>query len=353
MKESVDEKKIKQYIAERQEEFKKQLDKEEAWSSIIHRIRTRRIRRWSAYAACAVVFLLVSVSIYEYGGASLSEPMDEGQLAANFPEMNENKAFLVLGDGNRVRLDSCRKITDKEAFVATNDNKGMLSYQATDAETEAPATPNTLVVPRGGSYRLCLSDGTKVWLNAESSLTYPAAFAKAGAREVRLTGEAYFEVAQDNDRPFIVYTDKQRVTVMGTKFNVAAYPEIVTRTTLAEGKVAVRSLRKAEELLLLPNQQAVLTTEDELSKKEVDAAACISWIDGMYEFTHVSLLDIVSQLSRWYDVDIRFADKQLENRYFTGAISRKYELGFAIDIIQTVSDVVFERDGNTIVVNTK
>lgn len=295
---------------------------------------------------------MISIGGYNYIGKSLPQPVEEKELALCFPEKNENKAFLLLSNGNRVKLDSCQQIVDKKKIIATNDNKGILNYQTID-NLEVTPTPNTLIVPRGGSYQLCLSDGTKVWLNAESSLTYPSVFEKKGKREVELIGEAYFEVAKDTNRPFIVQSKGQSVTVLGTRFNLSAYPGAHSQTTLVEGKVCVKNMHRQQELLLLPNQQAVLTKENNLLKKEVDAETYMSWINGIYEFNHVSLSDITSQLSRWYNVEIQFSDKSLRKKHFTGAISRKYELGFALEIIQEVSNVIFNRDGETIIVNSK
>ena len=351
MKETTESKEVKLYITKRQEEFKEQLDTEKAWNAIENRIRSHRIRRWTVYATCVTAFILVSIGGYKYIGTSLPQPSEEKELISCFPEKNENKALLLLSNGNRVQLDSCQQIVE-ENVIATNDNKGILNYQTTK-DVENVSSPNTLIVPRGGSYQLCLSDGTKVWLNAESSLTYPSVFGKVGKREVELVGEAYFEVTKATDRPFIVHTKKQNVIVLGTKFNLSAYPKAYTQTTLVEGKVCVKSLHKQQDLVLLPNQQAVLTEECKLLKKNVDAETYISWINGIYEFNHVSLLDITSQLSRWYNVEIQFSNNSLKEKYFTGAISRNYELGFALEIIQEVSNVVFNRNGKTIMVSSK
>lgn len=345
MKESIDEAKIKQYLAERRAEFRGQLDTEKAWVSIEKRIRKRHIRRWSVYVGCCIALALVTVGILNHAGILPSQPAESLLSSSEFPEKNENKAFLVLADGSTVTLDTCRQIVNRGHCVATNDAKGILNYQTTTVNNIPESARNTLVVPRGGAYQLYLSDGTQVWLNSESSLNYPATFGNS-TREVKLVGEAYFEVAEDAEHPFIVHTDKQSVTVMGTKFNLSAYPNAPTLTTLSEGKVCIKSGR--QEVSLSPNQQAILADDGSLTRDEADAETYISWIHGVYEFNHVSLQDIVSQLSRWYDVDIRFRNEAPKHKYFTGAISRKDELGFAIEIIQSVSNVTFRREGETI-----
>ena len=198
---------------------------------------------------------------------------------------------------------------------------------------------NTITVPRGGEYSLVLSDGTRVWLNAETELTYPTVFGK-GERKLMLKGEACFEVVTDTARPFIVESFYNRVEVLGTRFNVSAYTgKSAVKTTLLRGKVKV-SNRKGQ-LVLSPGEQAVCL-EEEIEKCEVDARAVAAWVDGTFEFENMSLGEITDQLGRWYDVDFVFADQQLKAITFTGAATRYRELDFVLRMLEELARVRFQ-----------
>ena len=217
-------------------------------------------------------------------------------------------------------------------------------YQKSEEKGTEEIKYNTLSVPRGGEFHLILSDGTKVWLNSESTLRYPIHFSTI--REVSLTGEGYFEVAKDK-APFIVtIRDNKKVEVLGTKFNISAYTDNPIYTTLVEGKVKVS--QEKSFFILSPNQQAMFLDNDSFNIMEVDAELYTSWTNGLYKFHSTRLSDIINQLSRWYDVDIQFKDKQLMDRRFTGAISRNNELGYAIYLIEKISNVKFITENDTI-----
>lgn len=200
-------------------------------------------------------------------------------------------------------------------------------------------------MPRGGEYSLVLSDGTRVWLNAETELTYPTVFGK-GERKLMLKGEACFEVVTDTARPFIVESFYNRVEVLGTRFNVSAYTgKSAVKTTLLRGKVKV-SNRKGQ-LVLSPGEQAVCL-EEEIEKCEVDARAVAAWVDGTFEFENMSLGEITDQLGRWYDVDFVFADQQLKAITFTGAATRYRELDFVLRMLEELARVRFQLENKTI-----
>ena len=178
---------------------------------------------------------------------------------------------------------------------------------------------------------MILSDGTRIWMNAESLLRYPTSFI-GEKREVFLEGEAFFEVAKDAKHPFIVHTNRHSVEVLGTSFNISAYPDYKVYTTLAEGRIKVSTAKVS--VVLNPDQQA--------------AYLFTSWAKGNYEFRNTSLSEIVAQLSRWYNVDIYFKNESLKDKRFAGIIFRDEELNFAIEVIERVSNVHFTREEETI-----
>ena len=175
---------------------------------------------------------------------------------------------------------------------------------------------------------------------------YPTSFVKE-KREVFLEGEAFFEVAKDVRHPFIVHTDRHVVEVLGTSFNISAYPDYKVYTTLAEGRIKVSTSKIS--VILNPDQQAIIEPDDEdIVTRDVPAYLFTSWAKGNYEFRNTSLEEIVAQLSRWYNVDICFRNESLKHKRFAGIIFRDEELNFAIEVIEKVSDVHFIREGGVI-----
>ena len=262
--------------------------------------------------------------------------------------MRSKKAVLVFEGGERVDLARLKgRIDDGEGKTEINNTEQQLVYKS-DKSTGVDIKYHILQVPRGGEYQLVLSDGTKVWVNAESSIRYPETF--GDRREINLDGEAYFEVAKDSSRPFIVHVGDNSIEVLGTHFNISAYTKDRVYTTLAEGKVKVS--RADQFVVLQPNEQAIIEPDMRgIEVKEVNAALYVSWIKGSYEFRDTRLGDIAAQLSRWYDVDIRFADERLKDKRFAGVIYRDEELGFTLKIIERVAGVRFVRKENAIYID--
>lgn len=339
------------YFTERNEEYRCRYDHELAWKKLQQRIIRRKIRRislWCTTVSAAIILLTFGIS------KLLSHPAETPDNnramattdAATFPETGSRKAILMLGNGKKVDLTVMKgTIADDPVVRISNGANQLLTYEKTEAKNQKPQT-NTLTVPRGGEYQLILSDGTKVWMNAESTLRYPTTFAGA-TREVHLEGEAFFEVSQDAQHPFIVHTDQHSVEVVGTSFNISAYPNHKIYTTLAAGKVKVSTPKTS--VMLTPNQQAVIDTDNEEIKiHNTPAYLYTSWAKGNYEFRNTPLKEIVAQLSRWYNVDIYFEDEYLEKKRFAGIIFRNEELSFATEVIERVSNVHFVRRGEVI-----
>lgn len=328
-------------------DFIEQYDAAQAWKRLQRKKNRRQIRR-VAYTSVAVAASFLLIFAMAYTSLSYNFSQKETALSAatdSFPEVGSRKATLTLDDGKEIDLGTKEgNIESTEGTIAISKPNEALVYQDVKKETVKTLKYNTLTVPRGGEYLLVLADGTKVWLNAESSLRYPVSF--LDKREVSLIGEAYFEVAKDHKRPFIVNIAGNKVEVLGTKFNVSAYPENKIYTTLAEGKVKIYN--QEASVTLLPDQQAVMLETGNIEVENVDANLFTSWSQGMYEFRKTELGDIAAQLSRWYNVDICFNDEKLKHKRFAGVIFRNNELSFAIEVIEKVSNVSFIRENNKI-----
>lgn len=334
------------YRTERSLEFIAQYDKEHAWKRIMQKRTFRRFRHtalWTVGSA-ACVALLLGVTYLSFFSQS---PIDDDPIIAlqkTFPETGGNIAFLTLDNGQVVDL------TTQHGAIAQsvkNVSGGQLIYEENHTKE---VQYNKLTIPRGGEYQLILSDGTRIWMNAESSLHYPITFV-GHTREVTLEGEAYFEVAHDKQHPFMVHTSSGAVEVLGTSFNVSAYPGAPGCATLVTGSVAVST--KTSDALLSPGRQALWESDGRIEIRKVDTSLATSWMTGTYVFQNMPLRDIAAQLSRWYDVDIRFRSASLEDIRFTGGIVRSEELAFAVNIISEVSSVKFMRERNVIWVERK
>jgi ferric-dicitrate binding protein FerR (iron transport regulator) len=229
---------------------------------------------------------------------------------------------------------------------------------------------NTVITPRGGEYQLVLSDGTKVWLNAASSIRYPVCF-NGKERRVAVVGEAYLEVAKDADHPFVVTTRQSNITVLGTSFNVKAYPdEPVDKTSLVEGLVMVgasstpspdsarSSVRPGSaagpgDVLLRPGAQVVVDCRRSITLGAANLEEALAWKNGLFVFQSECLESISRKLSRWYNVDIVFNDNTLKNIRFTGRLRRYDDMTVLLNMISSTSRVTFTRDGLRLIVGAR
>jgi transmembrane sensor len=283
-----------------------------------------------------------------------------------------NKIMLVLASGEQVPLNGEKKgVAIDGSKLIYNDGSNVLEkgMPSLDKKLMAVYTSN------GGMYQLTLPDGTKVWLNAASSLKFPATFSGVSQRRVELSGEAYFEVAkvtQEAKRlPFIVVSDGQEIEVLGTHFNVSAYKSNGhVRTTLLEGSVIVRlSAQKDKlsktmdpasvdplkieggktEVLLKPNEEAILTGTD-IAVKHVDAAETIAWRNGEYIFRNTSLKDIMDVVARWYDMDVVYQSKGAGDAVLGGNIAKTATIQEVLKMLELTADVHFKIEGRRITV---
>ena len=314
--------------------------------NIVHRRSVHQLwmYRWGGVAA--LILICISIALLFQGkntGISQSFAVVEEIRAG------EMKATLTLGDGKKVELPGGGLLDMDLGFAqATEDSLSGLVYKFRDS-VQAPHEYHTLTVSRAGEYIMTLPDGSRVWLNSETELKYPVVFDK-DQREVFLTGEAYFKVAKDSKRPFVVITPKTRTTVLGTSFNVMAYrDEMQTEVTLVEGAVKVMAGEK--ECRIVPGQQLTVDNSSlQMSQREVNVSFYTSWKDGVFDFDHMALSDLCVKLSRWYDVDFFFVNQTVAEKRFTGAVKRSRSLQFMFDFIQKTSGVRFELKGKTVTV---
>ncbi|WP_183574915.1 FecR family protein [Mucilaginibacter sp. X5P1] len=276
------------------------------------------------------------------------------QVANNKPITHDlapggNKAILTLSNGAKVVLSNVKNgdlATQAGAQVIKHDS--LLSYKATDAKI-SQVSYNTITTPNGGQFQMVLADGTKVWLNAASSLKFPTEFIGKD-RTVELTGEAYFEVAKNKNKPFNVKTATQTVQVLGTHFNINSYnDEAAVKTTLLEGSVKVFSA--AETILISPGQQAILrNNEPFLVRNDLDIDEVIAWKNGMFQFNDADIQTIMRQISRWYDIDVEFKGP-IPNYTYHGKISRNSNASEVLKILG-LSGINFTIEGRRIIVRS-
>lgn len=262
-----------------------------------------------------------------------------------------NKARLTLSDGSIVNLDDAGNgIVAKQAgLIIKKDRDGQLIYTAVEANKQpenAPVPYNTIETPKGGQYQVRLPDGTDVWLNAASSLKYPAHF-NGAERMVMLSGEAYFEVSKMKNKPFKVITKGEVIEVFGTHFNVNAYEdEAITRTTLLEGSVKVS--HGNHSAVLKPGQQCGMENGT-FQVKMVKLKGIIDWKNGYFLFKEDNIYEIMRKLSRWYNIDPEYIGK-LDQLNFSGKISRTKDLSEVLKVLTLTGDVKFKVEGRRVTV---
>ena len=259
----------------------------------------------------------------------------------------QQRALLVMHDGQQIELNKNTRQTIEQSGMKLQIDTTSLQYQPNNL-AGTKMLFNTLIVPRGGEFSLTLSDGTKVWLNSDSKLTYPINF-NDSTREITISGEAYFSV-RHSDVPFIVKTGRGDITVLGTEFNVNNYPgsrEAVT--TLVNGKIAYLAPDE-EKFILSPNQQIAIKQNGQKEVKNVDTRYAASWKNGMFLFQEMRLEDIMSQLERWYDIHVSYSEEKAKDLHFSGDLSRFKHIGTFIEMFEKSSDVKIRIRGKNLIV---
>jgi hypothetical protein len=315
-------------------------DKLAGMSAVPERSQVRVIALWKKLAVAAVILAAAITTFYLWPNNKKPFKGVMGPQAPIAGDINpgNNKARLILASGATILLDTLVSgiIPVQGSTQVAKCEDGQLSYTTAEGVPVAngitTALYNTVVVPRGGQYKLILADGTEVWLNAASSLHFPVAFT-GNERVVELDGEGYFEVAKDAARPFTVRTKRADVKVLGTHFNVCAYDGEDWKTTLLEGKVSAR--RNTAEATLTPGNQAILAVNGETFRivPNADLDEAIAWKEGFFQFNDASVASIMQQVSRWYDVDIEYKDTATRAQ-FNGRINRNIRLSGIVNALQ-------------------
>lgn len=328
-------------------------DASEGWlrfRKMQERRRRRRVRLRVAAVAALVALPLCLVGMVWWQGRHLSTAEPACRLAvAEKIEPGRAQALLTLDNGETVALD-CRHDTllRQAGNTLLRMDSAQLSYQTAAPDRQPDSRPiyNRVETPRGGEYTLTLSDGTRVHLNAMSSLRYPVTFV-ADKREVELSGEAFFEVSRAGT-PFVVHTASMQVEVLGTTFNLSAYPDEHTQTTLVEGSVRLHAQGGAE-CLLHPSQQATWSPDSrQWQVQTVDTDFYTSWVKGKILFKDRPLGEIMKILSRWYGVETRFADEGLKKLRFGCHLNRYADITPFVRLLEQTGKVHVHMEGNQI-----
>lgn len=303
-------------------------------------------------AAAAAILILAGVVTWFVSRQQHQRPLMTAQLEKQDIAPGGNKATLTLGDGSVITLDDAAKgaIAEQAGITISKTAEGQLIYAASGQGEKfaGPIRTNTVETPRGGQYQVELPDGTKVWLNAASSLRYPALFT-GKERRVELSGEAYFEVAHNKDMPFRVESQHQVVEVLGTHFNINSYAdEPIIKTTLLEGSVRVSGLQAPVSEFLKPGQQAVLSNGS-MKIAKVNAQEAVAWKNGYIVFENEKITSLMKKIARWYDVDIVYQGQVTDNN-FNGSVSRFDNVSKVLEILELTKAVHFKVEGRKIIV---
>jgi ferric-dicitrate binding protein FerR (iron transport regulator) len=306
---------------------------------------------WWKIAAACLFLATAGLSWYHFSGRDIS--MNESANARSVVVPGGNKAVLLLSDGQKVELEAASNgLLSQEGdarIIKLEDGK--LTYQSDNGSRSGKTVYNTLSTPRGGQYQLTLPDGSNVWLNAASSITFPNQF-DGNERRVSITGEAYFEVRSipgaDGKRtmPFIVEAGNERIRVVGTQFNINAYgDEGGILTTLVEGSVIVG--HPLDSVTLKPGQQSKMKGSAGYKVSKPDLEEVLAWKNGKFLFNQASTKLLMTQLSRWYDIDIEYQDN-VSGIYFSGGLSRKDRLEKMMELLELDGRLKLELEGHVL-----
>lgn len=320
--------------------------RKEAWAKLgLSKIKPKSYLLYRIMAVAATVAAIV-FGVWFYTGSLIKNDNSE-ILSKTDIAPGSNKAILTLANGKRIALSNA-----KTGIVI---NLGSLKYndgslvEKTSVEGTELLTAST---PRGGTYKVTLADGTRVWLNADSKISFPAVFT-GDQRKISLSGEAYFEVFKDKKHPFVVESKGQKVEVLGTHFNVNAYDEeTMIKTTLLEGSVRVTNLdvnRKSDMVILQPNQQSVLADNNSIVVKQINVDEAVAWKNGYFRFRDENIAVIMRQLARWYDVAVVY-EGEVPKALLNGKITSNRNISQVLKMLEKTKEVQFKIEGRRVVV---
>lgn len=315
------------------------------WKDRLVAQKKQNKRRYYAFAAS--IILLLSVGILWSNNPQLLDKIVQPTI-----ERGQNKANLILTDGSILSLDSlpAGATTNRAGIQITKTTDGKIScnYMPTDVHSDAQPAYNTISTSLGSEYQVVLPDGSNVWLNANSSLRFPPRFS-VKERKVELIGEAYFEIMGNAKTPFVVSTIKQTIHVLGTKFNVQAYKEDqMMKTTLLEGSVQVHTATRKQ--LIQPGQEArTYADADNLEIVPGDVDEAIAWKNGYFIFNNESIVDIMTKVSRWYDIEVSYQGN-VKSKIFAGTFSKKKSLQKLLDSFASTGQISYKIAGRRVTI---
>ena len=325
-------------------EYMDRYDQEQAWKKLNSAIQRKRLHRRISYmSSVAAMVAIAFTSFYLWHGEDQAPAEKLADAQETVGQSGRPGVILSLSDGRRIDLSAREgKIGAGEEVVNHPENKQL--FYAADQGGEKISRMNRLDVPQGAEYHLVLSDGTRVWMNSKSELSYPVAFGE-NVRRVRLSGEAYFEVTKDSVRPFIVEVDRGfEVKVLGTHFNIKAYDtDDSYETTLVEGKVQVSQGHKTK-ITLEPSEQMVIGKDGRHEVRVVNTSYYTAWHEGWFYFNDESLEQVLIMIGRWYDVDFVFAKENLKEIAVTGKLKRFENLSVIMKMLErtTGTELILE-----------
>ncbi|KAA0993310.1 FecR family protein [Dyadobacter aurulentus] len=288
---------------------------------------------WLRYAAASIL-IIAGFSLYWLSNrpAKTPEVAVTGRQVTDIPP-GGNRAMLSLSDGRQIVLDSAADglLGSHGEARFTKIGDGALNVAVSKTSQKADLHNNTLSTPKGGQYQVTLHDGSKVWLNASSSIRFPTVFAENN-RIVEISGEAYFEVAKDKNRPFSVRFGTSEVEVLGTSFNIMAYQdEAASKTTLVEGSVKLKNGKEFKKLK--PGEQGTIQAGSPIRTAQVDTEREIAWKNGLFFFRDFGIEEIMRQAARWYNIEVSYEGK-IPRRQFTGKVSRNVNISELLNMLR-------------------
>lgn len=311
-------------------------------------VRTKMLRRLLPYAAASLIIGIVSTWAFLENSSKPESEIVTQKVEDVAP--GGNRAVLTLADGSTIDLSENQGgivVGEKLLYL---DGSEVLAKETGGERNGAPDTRYAVLsTPKGGTYQVALPDGTQVWLNAASSLRYPISFA-GNERAVEITGEGYFAVAKDSNKPFRVISHGQTIEVLGTEFNVSAYPDNdEVKTTLVEGLVRLSSAEHGGDRFfeLIPGQQATKRGAD-VDIKDVDVSQYIAWKSGMFYFKNTPFKDFMKQIADWYDVEVVY-EGRVPNDTFGGEMRRDVSLLTVLDLLKA-SEIDFKIKENQLII---
>lgn len=309
------------------------------------RERQRRLRFLYWSVACLTV-------LFGVGGVLWLQPEEEPVYVTEKIEPGKSKAVLYMASGDVVNVDGQTGVMKEKdgTRIEINAREG-IAYRVTGEQQQEKILSNRIVIPRGGEFKLTLSDGTTVWLNSDSELSYPTVFA-GKRREVFLKGEAFFDVQPDSLHPFVVHVDEVQVKVLGTQFNINTYTEGSIKTVLVEGSVDLRN-REGLHVVLTPNRMAdYRMAEGHFEVTDVDVLPHVAWRDGNFVFQSESLESIMNKLSVWYDLNVFYTNDRLRDIRLSGNLERFSDVGKLFFRFEQISEARFKIQGKNVIISS-